>query len=351
MASITIKNLVKKYGDNTVVSNVNLSVNDGEFITLLGPSGCGKTTTLRAIAGLVEIDDGEIYLDDRLINDLPPHKRSTAMVFQSYALFPHMSVRDNVAFGLRMQKVPKSERDDRVKEVLQMMGLAELADRGPGQLSGGQQQRVAVARAIVTHPVVLLFDEPLSNLDLKLRERLRIDIRELQRRLKITSVYVTHDQAEALVISDRIAIMDKGKIIQCADPVTIYSHPANAFTADFIGQASIIKARVIESNEYGCTVETPIGKLVSSDRPKGASNSVMVCWRPEEITLYQKEHHNRIEAKIESNIFMGNLTDLFVDVNGTSLRVQMGGSVNLQPGDKIVLGLSKDKLRVIEAEV
>jgi len=200
MATITIKNLVKKYGDNTVVSNLNLSVNDGEFITLLGPSGCGKTTTLRAIAGLVEIDDGEIYLDDRLINDLPPHKRSTAMVFQSYALFPHMSVRDNVAFGLRMQKVPKSERDDRVQEVLQMMGLEELADRGPGQLSGGQQQRVAVARAIVTHPVVLLFDEPLSNLDLKLRERLRIDIRELQRSREIAAML---DRRVSLVSEDR----------------------------------------------------------------------------------------------------------------------------------------------------
>ena len=350
MATITIKNLVKKYGDNVVVDHLNLSVNDGEFITLLGPSGCGKTTTLRAIAGLVEIDDGEIFLDDRLINDLPPNKRSTAMVFQSYALFPHMSVHENVAFGLRMQRVPKSERDDRVQEVLQMMGLSQLADRAPGQLSGGQQQRVAVARAIVTHPVVLLFDEPLSNLDLKLRERLRIDIRELQRRLKITSVYVTHDQAEALVISDRIAIMDKGIIIQCADPVTIYTHPANAFTADFIGQASILKAQVIESNDYGCIVETPIGKLISSDRPKGDSKAVMVCWRPEDITPYQKDHHNRIEGKIERNIFMGNLTDLFVDVNGTSLRVQMGGSVNLQPGDKVVLGLSKDKLRVIEGE-
>ena len=350
MATIAIKNLVKKYGDNLVVSHLNLSVEDGEFITLLGPSGCGKTTTLRAIAGLIEIDEGEIFLDDRLINDLPPHKRSTAMVFQSYALFPHMSVRDNVAFGLRMQKIPKAERDDRVQEVLQMMGLAELADRGPGQLSGGQQQRVAVARAIVTHPVVLLFDEPLSNLDLKLRERLRIDIRELQRKLKITSVYVTHDQAEALVISDRIAIMDKGEIIQCADPVTIYTHPVNAFTADFIGQASIIKAQVIEANESGCIVETPIGNLVSSDRPKSASKAVMVCWRPEDVALYRKEHHNRIEGKIERNIFMGNLTDLFVDVNGTSLRVQMGGSVNFQPGDRIVLGLSKDKLRVIEAE-
>lgn len=350
MATITIKNLVKKYGDNIVVSHLDLFVNDGEFITLLGPSGCGKTTTLRAIAGLVEIDEGEIYLDDRLINDVPPHKRSTSLVFQSYALFPHMSVYENVAFGLRMQKVPKSEREDRIQETLQMMGLTELASRAPGQLSGGQQQRVAVARAIVTRPKVLLFDEPLSNLDLKLRERLRIDIRELQRRLKITSVYVTHDQAEALVISDRIAIMNKGVIIQCADPVTIYTHPANAFTADFIGQATIIKGQVIEVNEDSCIVETPIGKLISSDQPKSGSKEVMLCWRPEDINLYKREHENCIEGKIERNIFMGNLTDLFVDVNGISLRVQMGGTVHLQPGEKIVLGLSKDKLRVIERD-
>jgi ABC-type Fe3+/spermidine/putrescine transport system ATPase subunit len=305
---------------------------------------------LRAIAGLVEIDDGEIYLDDRLINDVPPHKRSTAMVFQSYALFPHMSVYENVAFGLRMQKVPRSERDDRIQEALQMMGLTELANRGPGQLSGGQQQRVAVARAIVTHPKVLLFDEPLSNLDLKLRERLRIDIRELQRRLKITSVYVTHDQAEALVISDRIAIMNKGKIIQCADPVTIYTHPANAFTADFIGQASILKGHLIEANQAGCIVDTPIGRLISSDQPKNDSKEVMLCWRPEDITLYKREHENCIEGVIERNIFMGNLTDLFVDVDGTTLRVQMGGTVSVGPGEKIVLGLSKDKLRVIERD-
>jgi iron(III) transport system ATP-binding protein len=347
MTTLTIKNLVKKYGNNTVVDHLDLFVEDGEFVTLLGPSGCGKTTTLRAIAGLVEIDGGEIYFGDKLMNDVPPHKRSASMVFQTYALFPHMSVQDNIGFGLRMQQVPKGERERRVKEVLEMMGLSDLADRRPGQLSGGQQQRVAVARAIVTQPLLLLFDEPLSNLDLKLRERLRIDIRELQRRLKITSIYVTHDQAEALVISDRIAIMDQGIIVQIGDPVSVYTHPNSAFTADFIGQANTIKGKVISTNNKGCVIETPFGKLASSDNSNVMGAEVLACWRPEDMSFYKEGLENKLESSVIRNIFMGNLTEIFVDVMGNTFRLQIGGAVDLKPGDTVTLGVSKENIRAI----
>ncbi|HEB10171.1 MAG TPA: ABC transporter ATP-binding protein [Spirochaetales bacterium] len=229
MARLKIVNLTKRFDDVVAVDNMNLEVEEGEFITLLGPSGCGKTTTLRSIAGFLPLDEGEIYFNDRLMNNIPPYKRSTAMCFQSYALFPHMTVQDNIRFGLRMQKVPIEEQTKRIDEILNIVGLKGLEHRKPAQLSGGQQQRVALARAVVIRPEILLFDEPLSNLDAKLRERVRVEIRELQKRLKITAVYVTHDQAEALVISDRIVIMNEGRIEQVGDPFSIYRSPISSF--------------------------------------------------------------------------------------------------------------------------
>ncbi len=347
MTVLKIVNLVKKYGDMFAVDHLNLEVWDGEFVTLLGPSGCGKTTTLRAVAGLVEIDSGEIYFGDRQVTDIPPHKRSTAMVFQSYALFPHMTVRDNIAFGLRMRQVPQRDRDARVKEAMALVGLEGLADRRPGNLSGGQQQRVALARAIVTRPDILLFDEPLSNLDAKLRERLRIEIRELQRRLKITSIYVTHDQAEALVISDRIVVMDKGHIEQIGDPFSIYHHPVSSFTAEFIGQANIIEASVLSLDEGRCILNTPVGTLVSHSKPGTDERDVMVTWRPEDMVVFKEGMCNRIPGKVIRCIFMGNLTDLFVEAGGVVLRVQMPGAAHWQPGDDIALGLAEDKVQIL----
>jgi ABC-type sugar transport system ATPase subunit len=347
MTTLNIVNLVKKYGDTVVVDNLSLQVCDGEFVTLLGPSGCGKTTTLRAIAGLIEIDGGEIYFDDRLMNDVPPHKRSTAMVFQSYALFPHMSVRDNIAFGLRMHKVPPTEREARVNEAMAMLGLQAMADRKPGNLSGGQQQRVALARAIVTQPDILLFDEPLSNLDAKLRERIRIEIRELQRRLKITSIYVTHDQAEAMVISDRIVIMNKGCIEQIGDPFSIYHHPLSSFTAEFIGQANIVEAAVVSADEDRCVLDSPVGTLVCHSRPSPGAMKLLISWRPEDMVSFREGMRNCIVGKVVRSIFMGNLTDIFVDVNGTMLRVQMPGAARYQPGDEITLGVSEEKIQLL----
>ena len=349
MSVLRIVNLVKKYGDNKVVDNLNLEVQDGEFVTLLGPSGCGKTTTLRALAGLIEIDGGEIYFDDQLMNDVPASRRSASMVFQTYALFPHMTVKDNVAFGLKMQKVAKKERYKRALDAIELMGLLDLADRKPGQLSGGQQQRVAVARAIVTRPKFLLFDEPLSNLDLKLRERLRIEIRELQKRLNITSIYVTHDQAEALVISDRIAIMDNGRIVQLDDPSTIYNRPNSAFTAEFIGQANLIKAKIHSMNSDSVLIESPLGLLTTTHKPEFSSTDVLVCWRPEDMGVYRDGMPNKIIGKVLRTIFMGNLTDAFIDVNGTVFRVQIPGFSEWKAGDEITLGLMADKIRIIEA--
>lgn len=347
MATLKIVNLVKRYGSSPVIDHLNLEVDDGEFLTLLGPSGCGKTTTLRAIAGLVEIDSGEIFFGSRRINEVPPHRRSAAMVFQSYALFPHMTVRENIAFGLAMQKVPATEQEARVDEVMAIVGLKGLAERKPRELSGGQQQRVALARAVVTRPEILLFDEPLSNLDAKLRERLRIEIRELQRRLKITSIYVTHDQAEALAISDRIAVMDNGRIEQIGDPLSIYRHPVSSFTAEFIGQANLIKARVIEAKAKESILDTPIGVLISKNPLKNGGAEVMLAWRPEDMVPYRPELRNRIPGKIARSIFMGNLTDLFVEANGVTLRVQMPGTAEWVVGGDIELGLPEDRIQIL----
>src|SRR6188508_840651 len=233
MSRLRLERLSRRYGDFLAVDDVSLDVADGEFVTLLGPSGCGKTTTLRMVAGFIAPDGGSIFFDDRRMNDVPPHRRNTAMVFQSYALFPHMTVAENVAFGLRMRKLPMAQRSHRIDQALDMVSLRGLEGRRPGQLSGGQQQRVALARAIVTQPDILLFDEPLSNLDAKLREKVRLEIRELQRRLGITTLYVTHDQAEALAISDRIVVMNGGRIEQVGDPSFIYRSPRTSFVADF----------------------------------------------------------------------------------------------------------------------
>lgn len=347
MARLELAHLVKKYGAAVIIDDLNLEVEDGEFLTLLGPSGCGKTTTLRAIAGLVEIDSGEIFFGSRRINDVPPHKRSTAMVFQSYALFPHMTVRDNIAFGLKMQKVPQKEQEERVDQVMAIVGLEGLGERRPRELSGGQQQRVALARAVVTRPGILLFDEPLSNLDAKLRERLRIEIREIQRRLKITSIYVTHDQAEALVMSDRIAVMNQGRIEQLGDPYSIYRHPLSSFAAEFIGQANILKARVLETNAEESVLDTPIGVLISKSHVKEGSPEVMLTWRPEDMVPFGPNTRNRIPGRVVRSIFMGNLTDLYVEVNGVTLRVQMPGVSEWQPGCEVVLGLPEDRIQVL----
>ncbi len=242
--TVIIKDAVKRYGDFTALSGVSLDIHEGEFFTLLGPSGCGKTTLLRMIAGFNTIEGGQFYFGDQLINNVPAHKRDIGMVFQNYAIFPHLTVRDNVAYGLKARKVPKADIDRRVNEALELVQIAHLADRKPNALSGGQQQRVALARAFVIEPSVLLMDEPLSNLDAKLRVQMRSVIKKLQRQLGITTIYVTHDQEEALAISDRIAVMKEGHIMQIGTPNEIYAKPQNPFVAGFIGVSNFLDCQV-----------------------------------------------------------------------------------------------------------
>lgn len=259
MAGLRFKNIVKKYDQNVVVHDFNLEIKDKEFLVLVGPSGCGKTTTLRMIAGLEEISEGELYIGDQLINNIPPKDRDIAMVFQSYALYPHMSVYENMAFGLKLRKVPKDEIDKRVKEAAQILDIAHLLERKPKALSGGQRQRVALGRAIVREPKVFLMDEPLSNLDAKLRVQMRAEISKLRHRLQTTMVYVTHDQTEAMTMGDRIVVMKDGFIQQVDTPMNLYNHPRNMFVAGFIGSPAMNFLRVKLVEEGGQL------KLVSND--------------------------------------------------------------------------------------
>jgi iron(III) transport system ATP-binding protein len=348
VSKLELIGLTKRYGDRVVVDDLDLEIAEGEFVTLLGPSGCGKTTTLRAVAGLVEIDSGEIRFDGRRMNDVPPHKRSTALVFQSYALFPHMNVRENIGFGLRMRHVGKDEMRDRVDEAMAMVGLDAYADRRPGQLSGGQQQRVALARAVVTRPDILLFDEPLSNLDAKLRERLRDEIRDLQRRLGITSLYVTHDQAEALTISDRIAVMADGRIEQLGDPTTIYSQPVTRFTAEFVGQANIFDATLRARSDHGSVeVDTPLGRLLIDGPIEAQGPAVLISWRPEDVVPFLPGMANRLAAVVKARTFMGNLTHLTLEVGGTTVRAERPGTAEWQVGDSVDVAIAPERIRIL----
>src|ERR1700756_1201634 len=251
MAQVLMKDLNKKYDEVHAVKDVNLHIRDKEFIVLVGPSGCGKTTTLRMLAGLEEITAGEVYIGERLVNDLPPKDRDIAMVFQNYALYPHMTVYDNMAFGLKMRKFPKPEIDKRVREAAQMLGIQDLLSRKPRQLSGGQRQRVAVGRAIVRHPQVFLFDEPLSNLDAKLRVQMRVELKRLHDRLETTAIYVTHDQVEAMTLGDRVVVMKDGLVQQVGDPLGVYAKPRNRFVAGFLGSPAMNFATVKVNQDNG----------------------------------------------------------------------------------------------------
>ena len=285
---LRVSHVTKRFGGVTAVDDVSFDVPKGAFATLLGPSGCGKTTTLRMIAGFYDPDVGDIEIGGRRVNELPAHRRGTAMVFQDYALFPHMTVRDNVAYGLRVAHVSTDERERRVKDTLAFVGLGGLDDRWPSQLSGGQQQRVAVARALVIEPQVLLLDEPLSNLDAKLREQLRVELRVLQRRLGMTFVYVTHDQEEALSLSDWIAVMNAGKVEQAGAPWEIYYHPKTAFLADFVGAVNLVPARVSEVGDGTVTVSFGPHRAAvrrPADVAISSGQDVSLCVRPESFTI------------------------------------------------------------------
>ncbi|MGB3731490.1 ABC transporter ATP-binding protein [Microbacterium sp.] len=288
---ITLVGLTKRYpgqaDDVAAVDSIDLEIGAGEFVTLLGPSGCGKTSTLRMIAGFEEPTAGTVQLDDAVVNHMPPNKRPMSMVFQSYALFPHLSVRDNVAYGLKLKHTPTARLSEEVDTVLAIMNLTQYADRAPHQLSGGQQQRVALARALVMRPKVLLFDEPLSNLDAKLRVQMRNEIRRLQRRLGITSIFVTHDQDEAMTLSDRVVVMNRGHIEQIAAPEVVYRRPASVFVADFIGRANFLDAGVVGGPSDGMVRVHALGRRI--DVPchpdVTADSEVLLMVRPESVRL------------------------------------------------------------------
>ena len=303
--AIEIENVIKRYGDLTIIPGLTEHIKNGEFFTLLGPSGCGKTTLLRMIAGFNSIEGGEIRFNDKVINDNPAHKRIVGMVFQSYAIFPHLTVRENVEYGLKLRKISKSEMKEKVDKILDVVQITEYQDRLPERLSGGQQQRVALARAIVIHPSVLLMDEPLSNLDAKLRIEMRSAIRAVQKQVGITTVYVTHDQEEALSISDRIAVMKKGVIQQTARPHTIYARPYNTFVATFIGHSNLFRGRLV-AHEGGLAAAFADGYVLPME---GLSNEaaegmdIIIAVRPEEFSI--RGDGDGVRCTIESKVFLG----------------------------------------------
>jgi len=308
---ININKAVKKYGNLTIIPGLDEHIKNGEFFTLLGPSGCGKTTLLRMIAGFNSIEGGTIAFNDKIINDIPAHERNIGMVFQSYAIFPHLTVRENVEYGLKLRKLPKAEMKEKVDKILDVVQITEYQDRLPERLSGGQQQRVALARAIVIHPSVLLMDEPLSNLDAKLRVEMRTAIREVQKQVGITTVYVTHDQEEALSISDRIAVMKKGEIQQTARPHTIYTRPYNVFVSTFIGHSNLFHG-TIKGDANGKVVVFNDGYIMpmdnlSEDAVDGME--VIISVRPEEFSIQR----DGLKCKIKNKVFLGKYNTYFLE--------------------------------------
>ena len=287
--TISIKHALKKYGENVIIPDLNLDIKEGEFFTLLGPSGCGKTTLLRMIAGFNSIEGGDFYFSDRRINDLDPAKRNIGMVFQNYAIFPHMTVRKNVEFGLKNKKLPKAEIASKTDEFMKLMQIDQYADRLPERLSGGQQQRVALARAFVIEPGVLLMDEPLSNLDAKLRVQMRTVIKKLQRRLGITTIYVTHDQEEALAISDRIAVMKEGNIMQVGTPEEIYKKPENTFVAGFIGVSNFVECDVKGDDPNQAVLDIKGECSITCTLKKPFTGKGIISARPEQLFFDDKE--------------------------------------------------------------
>lgn len=351
--SVNIKfdHILKKYGEQTVIPDINLTVKEGEFFTLLGPSGCGKTTLLRMIIGFNSIEGGHIYFNEHCINDVPPNKRNIGMVFQNYAVFPHMTVAENVAFGLTNRKVNKDEIKKRVAEILKIVQIDNLKDRLPRNMSGGQQQRIALARAIVVNPDVLLMDEPLSNLDAKLRVEMRTVIKNIQREVGITTVYVTHDQEEALAVSDRIAIMNKGHICQVDTPRNIYQRPANIFVATFIGLSNIIPGTIQECADK-IEIELLDGyKFNIAHFTLPEDNNVKVSIRPEEFIVVN-DNDEGLVAEITDAVFLGMHTHYHAKLtNGQEIEfIDDKCSDNISSGLKVKLQINTAKVNIFTAD-
>ena len=352
---ISIRHALKKYGNNVIIPDLSLEIREGEFFTLLGPSGCGKTTLLRMIAGFNSIEGGEFYFNDTRINDLDPAKRNIGMVFQNYAIFPHMTVRKNVEFGLQNRKLPREKVKEQTEKFMKLMHVDEYADRLPERLSGGQQQRVALARALCIEPDVLLFDEPLSNLDAKLRVEMRTVIKNIQHSVGITTVYVTHDQEEAMAVSDRIAVMNAGVIQHVGTPKNIYQRPANLFVSTFIGRSNVMKAR-LEVQDGRCDLVTASGyraEMSNVQEKYRASQDVVMSVRPEELLLSRDADAPGISATVDDCVFLGLMTHYFVHLeSGEEAEIIQESSIDsiIEPGTKIRLTINTDKVNLFTAD-
>ena len=341
--SISLRRLTKSFGVLPALKGIDLDIPAGRFVILLGPSGCGKTTLLRCIAGITDPSSGEIWSQGRRIDAVPPEKRNFGLVFQTYALFPHMSVERNVAFGLEMRHLPKAEISRRVADALALVGLGELAGRLPRQLSGGQQQRVALARAVVIEPGLLLFDEPLSNLDAKLRDSLREDLRALQQKLGITSIYVTHDQAEAMALGDEIVVMQSGEIVEHGTPVELYRRPAFRFTAEFLGMTNVIPVDVADGR---CRL--PWGAVRPLRNPEVA-DAEGVAIRPEDLGITPAVNRHG-DGVIQQSMFMGAATHYWIEVAGQTLRaIAPGGETEILPNGQSVTLTPPAELHLLKA--
>ena len=339
MSKITIKNLEKSFNNNKVIKNFNINISDGEFIVLVGPSGCGKSTLLRMISGLESIDQGEIYLDTKLINNLIPFKREIAMVFQSYALYPHMNVFENMSFGLKMEKIPKNEIHDKVKSAAATLQIEDLLERKPKQLSGGQRQRVAIGRAITRNPKVFLFDEPLSNLDAALRSEMRVEISKLHKKLKSNIIYVTHDQIEAMTLADRIVVLNNGIIEQFGTPNDIYSDPNNIFVAEFIGSPKmniikINKDQIINSN----TIELFKNKITFENFE--FKDEIYLGVRPENISI-NDDNEIKLDVKVDLIENLGFEKIIYTKISGNEIIIKSSENVT---GQSSKISFSKDKV-------
>ena len=359
MAFIEIKNLFKRFKKVVAVNRIQLEVKKGEMLTLLGPSGCGKTTTLRCIAGLEKPEEGDIVIDGRpMLSEgfVQPSKRGIGMVFQNYAVWPHMKVYKNIVYGLKIQKISRQSIREKAQQVLELVGLDGLEERYPSQLSGGQQQRVALARALVGNPKVLLLDEPLSNLDAKLREELRFEIKSLVRRMGITSVYVTHDQAEAMVISDRIAVMDSGNVVQIGTANEIYEKPANKFVADFIGTMNFVPGEIVQvlQDTDAVYVRTGFSENLLCATPDTTATTpgqkVYASIRPEDVEVFTESpqaKENLFKGTIVHKAYLGNFLYFFVNIDDTMIRVQVPHHLPQEEGQELYLFLNPQKCMIL----
>ena len=358
MSALRLQALTKRFDDVVAVNGLDLTVDAGELVGFLGPSGCGKTTTLRLIAGFETPTAGRVALGEKDITALPPEQRNFGMVFQNYALFPHLTVRQNVAFGLEMRGLTRTEITERVGAILERVGLAGKENRYPRQLSGGEQQRTALARALVINPSVLLLDEPLANLDAKLREEMRLYIRALQREFHITTIYVTHDQEEALVLSDRIAVLMNGSLQQLGTPEELYKRPRSAWVASFVGLTNLLPARIMERWGEEMVLETPVGPVRACGREDlGVGMDSLLSVRPEGLVLRAADDdvcangHNRLAGVIAERAFVGNLVDYWVTVDrDTVLRVQGAPGVAFAIGDRVAVTFAPQNAWTVAAE-